>query len=81
MMRQFPGKYAYNAPHCGHYDPRARPWYTSSISPPKDVILLIDASGSMRAEEGGASALGHALAAARYTIEHCPRPPGAVKRP
>ena len=33
---------------CGAYDPRVRPWYTNAVSPPKDVVILIDASGSMR---------------------------------
>ena len=70
MMRQFPGRYGYTSP-CGGYDPRTRPWYTNSMSPPKDVIILIDASGSMKtADEDGVSTLDHALATDKYMIEH-----------
>ena len=50
--------------HCGAYDPRIRPWYTTAVAPPKDTIILIDASGSMRV--GGDIAL--ASSAARFMI-------------
>ena len=34
---------------CGAYDPRFRPWYAeTATSIPKDIVLLIDRSGSMR---------------------------------
>ena len=36
------------------YDPRFRPWYSSSASGPKDVVIVIDISGSMAL--GGANA-------------------------
>ena len=29
------------------YDPRFRPWYVSAASGPKDVVILLDISGSM----------------------------------
>ena len=29
------------------YDPRFRPWYASAASGPKDVVIVIDMSGSM----------------------------------
>jgi len=32
---------------CGSYDPRVRPWFTAASSGPKDVILVLDVSGSM----------------------------------
>ncbi len=33
---------------CSSYDPRFRPWYVETATPePKDVILVIDTSGSM----------------------------------
>ena len=52
---------------CGAYDPRVRPWYTNTVSPPKDVVILIDASGSMRT--GGTSPFYHALRTAQFIIE------------
>ena len=30
------------------YDPRKRPWYVSASSGPKDVVLILDTSGSMK---------------------------------
>merc|ERR1719506_3539633 len=30
------------------YDPRFRPWYVSAASGPKDVVIVLDISGSMR---------------------------------
>lgn len=65
LFRIFPGKYT-EPENCGAYDPRVRPWYTNSMSPPKDVIILIDTSGSMRTH----GALAHAVQVARYLIEH-----------
>jgi len=32
---------------CGQYDPRTRPWFVAASSGPKDVVLVIDVSGSM----------------------------------
>lgn len=32
---------------CVDYDPRFRPWYVSASSGGKNVILIIDVSGSM----------------------------------
>lgn len=33
---------------CSSYDPRFRPWYVETATPePKDVVLVIDTSGSM----------------------------------
>ena len=33
---------------CDTYDPRYRPWYTAAVTGPKDMILVLDSSGSMR---------------------------------
>jgi uncharacterized protein YegL len=33
------------------YDPRFRPWYAAAASGPKDVIIVIDQSGSMRSQQ------------------------------
>ena len=32
---------------CGNYDTRERPWYVAASSGPKDVIIILDTSGSM----------------------------------
>ena len=32
---------------CRAYDPRFRPWYTGAATGPKDVVLVLDKSGSM----------------------------------
>ena len=32
---------------CGVYDPRIRPWYIAGSSGPKNVVLVLDTSGSM----------------------------------
>ena len=32
---------------CDSYDPRFRPWYASTATGPKDVVLVLDKSGSM----------------------------------
>eukprot|EP00985_Skeletonema_marinoi_P003856 scaffold1678_cov123-Skeletonema_marinoi.AAC.4 len=32
---------------CGNYDPRLRPWFVAASSGPKDVVLVLDVSGSM----------------------------------
>jgi len=44
MFRQIP---ATLAKACGKYDPRLRPWYVAASSGPKDVVIVIDISGSM----------------------------------
>ena len=31
----------------GSYDPRFRPWYSTAASGPKDVVIVVDISGSM----------------------------------
>ena len=32
---------------CGEYDPRLRPWYIAAGSGPKNIVLVLDTSGSM----------------------------------
>ena len=32
---------------CGNYDPRLRPWFVAASSGPKDVVIILDVSGSM----------------------------------
>ena len=46
MLTLFPA-FEDDAP-CPSYDPRFRPWYVETATPePKDVVLVIDTSGSM----------------------------------
>ncbi|XP_032221259.2 VWFA and cache domain-containing protein 1 [Nematostella vectensis] len=50
---------------CSSYDPRYRPWYVEAASPqPKDVILVVDYSGSM-----GGSRLPIAKEAAKTVLD------------
>lgn len=35
---------------CYDYDPRRRPWYVSTIAGGKNIIILLDISGSMDGE-------------------------------
>lgn len=44
MFRIFPGRHYEK---CGAYDPRVRPWYIAASSGPKNVVLVLDISGSM----------------------------------
>lgn len=50
MFRNYPG-YARerDGSSCTAYDPRKRPWYLAASSGPKDVVLVLDVSGSMNA--------------------------------
>lgn len=45
LSRFYPGFLQTSCPTT--YDPRVRPWYSSAASGPKDVILVLDTSGSM----------------------------------
>ena len=45
MFRIFPGR---QWATCGEFDPRVRPWYIAASSGPKNVILVLDTSGSMK---------------------------------
>ena len=47
------------------YDPRYRPWYVSAASGPKDVVIILDVSGSMNTN----GRLGLAKAAAAALID------------
>lgn len=44
IFRKIP---AIHQEQCGQYDPRRRPWFVAASSGPKDVVLVIDVSGSM----------------------------------
>jgi len=39
---------AYRLDECGSYDPTQRPWYIASSSGNKNILLVLDVSGSMR---------------------------------
>ncbi len=43
-FRIYPGL---NSDTCGGFDPRVRPWYIAASSGPKNIILILDVSGSM----------------------------------
>lgn len=47
LFRRFPGRYSGNKGVCDEYDPRYRPWYTIAASGSKNIIILLDKSGSM----------------------------------
>ena len=32
---------------CGKFDPRVRPWYVAASSGPKNIVMILDTSGSM----------------------------------
>ena len=42
VMRNFPGR-----DRCEVYDPRTRPWYVAAVTGAKNIILILDISGSM----------------------------------
>jgi von Willebrand factor type A domain len=44
IFRIFPGR---SEEECGSYDPRLRPWYIAAGSGPKNVVMVLDTSGSM----------------------------------
>jgi len=44
LFRQIPARHQ---EQCGLFDPRRRPWFVAASSGPKDVVLVIDTSGSM----------------------------------
>ena len=52
---------------CGGYDPRIRPWYVAASSGPKDVVLVLDVSGSM-ANSGRAALMVDAAKAVIKTL-------------
>ena len=48
MHRRYPGSKAnLEGGLCMDYDPRYRPWYVSATTGPKNIIIIIDTSGSM----------------------------------
>lgn len=47
-IRIFPGRYS---EFCDDYDPRVRPWFIAASSGPKNVLLLLDVSGSMETDD------------------------------
>ena len=47
MFAILPGRDKSKEQCAGSYDPRLRPWYSSAASGPKDVVVVIDTSGSM----------------------------------
>lgn len=48
IFRIFPGRPGKCPNQINTYDPRVRPWYVAASSGPKDIILVLDTSGSMQ---------------------------------
>jgi len=44
IFRIFPGRHS---KVCGAYDHRVRPWYNAASSGPKNIVMVLDTSGSM----------------------------------
>lgn len=44
IFRIFPARHS---KVCGEYDPRVRPWYNAASSGPKNIVMVLDTSGSM----------------------------------
>lgn len=66
VHRTFPAKaWTVNGNVCKDYDPRFRPWYVGAASGPKNVVLVIDMSGSMSLENRAELA----LSAAKSVVE------------
>lgn len=61
-FRIFPAR---QYPACGQYDPRIRPWYVAAGSGPKNIIMILDKSGSMQTDDR----IGLLKQAARRVIE------------
>lgn len=49
VFREYPSiREASNGTGCVNYDPRFRPWYVAATTGPKNVIIIIDISGTMQ---------------------------------
>jgi Mg-chelatase subunit ChlD len=62
-FRQVP---ALHQAQCGCFDPRQRPWFVAASSGPKNVVLVIDVSGSMGDDDGKEATVGIRM---RMTME------------
>jgi Mg-chelatase subunit ChlD len=47
ILRIFPAR---PSEDCYEYDPRIRPWYVAGSSGPKNIVMILDVSGSMKGE-------------------------------
>jgi Mg-chelatase subunit ChlD len=45
VFRMYPARHSSS---CRSYDNRKRPWYVAASSGPKDIIIILDISGSMK---------------------------------
>lgn len=61
-MRMWPARHY---EECGSYDPRLRPWYVAAASGPKNILIVMDVSGSM----GNQQKLEYAKTAAIRIVE------------
>eukprot|EP00118_Oscarella_pearsei_P016090 m.150910 g.150910 ORF g.150910 m.150910 type:complete len:1501 (+) comp38558_c0_seq16:74-4576(+) len=61
---------AFKVDDCDNYDPRFRSWYVSAAVPePRDIVLVIDKSGSMDASVGSSTRMDLAKEAAKTVLE------------
>ncbi|KAL3826889.1 hypothetical protein ACHAXA_000857 [Cyclostephanos tholiformis] len=72
LFRSIP---AYHQEVCGAYDPRHRPYFVAASSGPKDVVLVLDVSGSMEdygrmdiAKEAAITVVGTLTVADRFAV-------------
>jgi Mg-chelatase subunit ChlD len=70
-IRIYPGAAQGRDDTCSPYDTRIRPWYIAASSGPKDVIIIVDKSGSMlreHSEDGEHTRMSTAIAATQALL-------------
>ncbi|XP_013420899.1 VWFA and cache domain-containing protein 1 [Lingula anatina] len=70
ILLNYPAVKPTGVPDCDSYDPRFRPFYVSAATPvPKDIVVVIDTSGSMTTYHNSKTLLQIAKDAARTVVE------------
>ncbi|XP_013420890.1 VWFA and cache domain-containing protein 1 [Lingula anatina] len=70
ILLNYPAVKPTGVPDCDSYDPRFRSFYASAVSPvPKDVVLVLDTSDSMRTLHNGKTLMELAKQAARTVLD------------
>ncbi|XP_062512839.1 VWFA and cache domain-containing protein 1-like isoform X2 [Corticium candelabrum] len=61
---------SFHTSDCSTYDPRFRPWYVAAAVPePRDIVIVIDQSGSMSNRVGSKSRMNLAKEAAKIVLD------------